>query len=664
MNSIVDFYRKQNRMETVPIKAEEVLRPAFIRPIPKNPAYEERVCEEFALIDRNNFTRVFLQVQEIMRICKRLQIPHIIRGSAGSSLICYLMGISHTDPLAYNMDLTRFMNHGRTDMPDIDIDVPYNRRDELYSAIGAKWPNQVARISNHVLYKYKSALQEAMRIHAPKISYKKNTPIEQLVRDPEVAAKIRECVHETIGTLRTESLHCGGIVIFDKEGCVPADLLLKEEEGKLPQIRLNKDETEDAGFIKIDVLSNRGMAQWWEASGGTKSLLEYPKYDEGIVRLFSTGDTIGITFGESRGQRNIYKQLMPTSVEDIAIALALIRPAAAAGGRKSAFLAAHRAGVSPTSDMERPIVYDDDALARIRAVFHYKGASSFPKETVDALADRFRKAFAKQRMGECLQFRDICRAQEVPEPIIKQLIDDLDQLQHYSFCKSHALSYAQLVWALAYEKVHHPHRFWVAALNHCNSEYRRWVHWREARTSGLKLTRGAPPYKLGVNKVGEPIMISAKGEQLIFAKDDDPQQMYRDMKQHGYWLSSKFFPGCYKDVAQVKQRKLRKTKNTMVGTDTPEYEVRFCGLIATGRVVRCETDGDESHSGAAAHCITFICIGYDNGKYLDLVIHGPRGYLLGWAAVEGVAICRRPDSEDALEVKEIQGVSLATLQSR
>jgi hypothetical protein len=644
------------------MSAEEILKPLFQRTIPQNSTkiYEERICEEFKLIDRNNFARVFSQVQQIMELCKKLKIPHIIRGSAGSSLVCYLMGISHTDPLQYNMDLSRFMNHGRTDMPDIDIDVPYNRRDELYTYIGNTWPNQVARISNHVLFQYKSALQEALRIHSPKTTYKKNTPIEMLVGDPEIVAKIKETLQEKLGTLRTESLHCGGIVIFDKEGAVPPDLILKHEEGKLPQLRLNKDETEEAGFIKIDLLSNRGLAQWWEASYGKKSLIHYPKYDEEVIRLFSSGNTIGITFGESRGQRHIYKQLMPTCVEDIAIALALIRPAAAVAGRKSAYLAAHRAGVIPSSDLERPIVYDDDALARIRAAFHYGTPSTFPKDTLDALADRFRKAFTKQKIGECLQFRDICRAQKIPEKIIKQLIEDLNQLQHYSFCKSHALSYAQLVWALAYEKVHNPHAFWVATLNHCNSEYRKWVHWREARQSGLKLTRGSPPYRLSVNKAGEPIMISLKGEQLIFTKDDEPQQIYNDYKQRGYWLAKAFFPGCYKDITKQPQKKLRKVKNTLVGTES-EYIVKFRGLIATGRVVYRETDGEEAMGEARNNAVTFLCIGYDNGKFIDVLVHGARGSLLGYAAIEGCGKTQQPYSDDMLEVTEVRGISLHSL---
>ena len=243
------------------MSASILLAAAFRRKIPEDPEYKKRLETEFALIDHNKFTRVFLQVQRILELCHERKIPHIIRGSAGSSLVCFLMGISHTDPIKYNMDLTRFMNYGRTDLPDIDIDIPYNRRDELYAAIGAQWSGSVARISNHVIFKYKSALQEALRVIAPKVIYRKNTSVEELVRNPETAAKVHEYLDSLIGTLRTESLHCGGIVIFDTEGAVPPDLILKETPGKLPQLKLNKDEVEDAGYIRPLNIENGHLAE-------------------------------------------------------------------------------------------------------------------------------------------------------------------------------------------------------------------------------------------------------------------------------------------------------------------------------------------------------------------------------------------------------------------
>ena len=635
--------------------AEMLLTPAFVRVMPDEPAYKDRLRQEFALIDQNRFTKVFLQVQVILNLCRKLDIPHILRGSAGSSLVCYLMGISHTDPLKYGMEVARFMNQGRTDMPDIDMDVPYNRRDELYAAIGKEWPGQVARISNHVRFKYKSALQAAMKKHAPLIPYRKGVKLDTLVKDPELAAVIQRTLYESLGTVRTESLHCGGIVIFD--GPVPPCLLLKND-GILPQIKLDKDETEDAGLIKIDVLSNRGLAQWREASGGARSLLEYPETHDAIARLFAEGRTIGITFGESRGQRSIYRRLQPKNIPDIAIALALIRPAAASGGRKSEYLTTP-ASARKSGDLHRPIIFDDDALARIRAVYQYRNPKALSRERLDSLADRVRKAYAKQKTKECDEFESLCEKIGIPEDVLTKLFDDLHQLQYYSFCKSHALSYAQLVWALAYEKIYHSHAFWVATLNHCQSDYRTWVHWREALLSGLLLTRGPPPYTLGKTATGAPIVKSSKLEQRLLIPDEHPAQILLDYKARGYWCAQEFMPGCYLRVSPVKQRTLTAKKQTLVMAK-PEYCVEFCGLIATGRVVHRDTDGEESADNGQS-TVTMMCIGVENGSYIDLIVHGDRGALLGYVAVAGTAVTKQSEITESLEVKSIRGVSLRML---
>ena len=141
--------------------AAAVLPPLFVRSPPKNAVYQHRLQEEFALIDRNQFVPVFLQVRRILELTQ--DIPHIIRGSAGSSLVCYLLGITQIDPIKHGLELARFMNTARADMPDIDMDFPYNRRDEVFDRINAAWPGQVARVSNHIMWKPRSALRAAAR---------------------------------------------------------------------------------------------------------------------------------------------------------------------------------------------------------------------------------------------------------------------------------------------------------------------------------------------------------------------------------------------------------------------------------------------------------------------------------------------------------------------
>ena len=77
-------------------------------------------------------------------------IPHVTRGSCGSSLVCYLLGISNVDPVEHNISFARFLNEYRSNLPDIDFDFPHYLRDEVFLQLELEWPNQVARISNHV----------------------------------------------------------------------------------------------------------------------------------------------------------------------------------------------------------------------------------------------------------------------------------------------------------------------------------------------------------------------------------------------------------------------------------------------------------------------------------------------------------------------------------
>jgi hypothetical protein len=100
--------------------AHDVLTPYFLREVPSSEVYQTRLQDEFHLVDKFGFTAVFVQVHAILDIARRLSIPHIIRGSAGSSLLCFLMGITEIDPILYGLQLARFMNEGRQDLPDVD----------------------------------------------------------------------------------------------------------------------------------------------------------------------------------------------------------------------------------------------------------------------------------------------------------------------------------------------------------------------------------------------------------------------------------------------------------------------------------------------------------------------------------------------------------------
>ena len=103
-------------------------------------------------------------------------IPHVTRGSCGSSLVCYLLGISNVDPIQHDISFARFLNEYRNNLPDIDFDFPHYLRDEVFLKLELEWPNQVARISNHVHWHEKSALREALR----KVGIRKLIPKDEI----------------------------------------------------------------------------------------------------------------------------------------------------------------------------------------------------------------------------------------------------------------------------------------------------------------------------------------------------------------------------------------------------------------------------------------------------------------------------------------------------
>lgn len=245
----------------------------FRRSVPMTDVYLDRLKEELRLVEKHGLERMFVQVREILDLMP--DVPHNIRGSAGSSLLCYCLGITEIDPIAWDIPVTRFMHDLRPDAPDIDIDVPYNRRDEVFDRIFRKYGKRVARVSN--------------KVH----------------RD---------------GEFHHWSLHCGGIIIMDD--AIPSDMLLKPG-----QLRMNKDDVEKAGFYKIDLLSSRALAQLNDIS--EQPLFEYPREDDLAAAVLSSGRSIGIIGGESPAFRKAAVSIGVKRMEDAMLATSLIRPAAA-----------------------------------------------------------------------------------------------------------------------------------------------------------------------------------------------------------------------------------------------------------------------------------------------------------------------------------------------
>lgn len=401
----------------------------FVRRLPDGEVYRERLGLELSLIEQHRLTALFVQVQEIIQLIP--DIPHNIRGSAGSSLVCYLLGITHIDPVRWRLRLSRFLHELRTDMPDIDIDVPYNRRDEVWRRVFGRYADRAARVSNRVMWRDASIYQEAVRRFGVDLS----------------EAQHEEVRGELQGKQRTWAKHCGGLVIMPST--VPDEELIASF-----QLAWDKHDVETRGHYKIDILSSRGLAQLVDLSD--RPLFDYPDEDSLTEALWARGDSLGVTGGESPAFQKAAAGLDAKNRHDIILASALIRPAAAAGTKKVAFFDKWR-----THREQSALVYDDDCIAAISKTL---GVS-------EAKADLLRRDITKRRIK--------------PPPELAEV----GEFTQYSFCKSHSVAYGAVVWALSYHKARDPRAFWRAALAHCQPMYRRWVHIREAVRSGVEVER-------------------------------------------------------------------------------------------------------------------------------------------------------------------------------
>jgi DNA polymerase III alpha subunit len=425
----------------------------FIREIPDTEEYNLRLKEELELIARLGFAKHFLRVREILDLTK--DIPHITRGSAGSSLICWLMGISSVDPVADRIPLSRFMNPKRDDLPDIDLDFPHWQQETVMNRIFRRWPGQSARVSNYVTYKEKSAMREAAKRYGAKGKLKRNFKLEDVV--PEYAEDAHRLAKKLLGKKRCISKHCGGILIFDR--AVPKSLINAEN-----QILLDKYEIEDLEHFKIDILANRGLSQLWEID--QRDILDYPEEDEATAELLARGDVLGVTQAESPAMKRLFRAIQPKNRSDCVMATALIRPVATQGRRRASFFQDWS-----KDGFDNTIVFEDDAIELIGEIL---GCDQYE-------ADMWRRAFAKKNEEKMFEFMQLVG----DHPRRDDVFAALKELSHFGLCRAHATNLGRLIWALAYHKAHNTKEFWRAALKHCQGSYAQWVYWQEAKLAGV-----------------------------------------------------------------------------------------------------------------------------------------------------------------------------------
>jgi DNA-directed DNA polymerase III PolC len=486
-----------------------------------------RLREELTVIEAAGLGGYFLTVRDIARVARRRGHSMALRGSAGNSLVCYLLGITDVDPLRFRLSPERFLHPGRADLPDIDLDFDWKVRDEVIDHVVRRYgAAHTARISAHLFLQPRSAFREASKAHGlsneqvsallttlservddlllpegPKAEGKPPAafPLEG-ERWPRLVADARRL----LGRPSHLSLHPGGIVITP--GPVEDHVPLQRAAKGVVMTQFEKDAVEHVGLVKIDLLGNRALATVDEARHHARTLCvgSPPREPPGVgqapatdgdpatVALLQRGDTLGVNQLESPAMRHLLIQMKPGGIDDVVQALALVRPGAAGVGVKECFVR-RRAGLEPVrvahprlaallGDTHGLMLYEDDTLRLIEGLTGLAAAD----------ADRFRKRVAKHGGAEEAraleaEFLALCARQGFPAEAVAGLWPHLSKFNRYSFCKSHAVSYGLIAWNAAYLKAHHPLAFWTAALNNNQSAYPRRVYVEAVKRAGLAL---------------------------------------------------------------------------------------------------------------------------------------------------------------------------------
>lgn len=459
----------------------------------------QRLEYELATVRQNGFSDYFLVVQEIVNFAKQNRIPVEVRGSAAGSLIAHVLGFTRVCPIENGLYFERFMNPGRTDCPDIDIDLCWRRRDEVIRFCYEHWGcERVAMVCNINRYRLRSAIRDVGRALGLE-----PVQINQLAREGKIksTSPIYRLAEKLVDIPRHLGVHCGGIVVTPGPVCEIAPLERAHKGVIITQY--DKDAIEAVGLVKIDLLGNRSLSTVNEAiqilgSGGNgNGPLTFDPHDEKTAQMLSAGDSLGVFQSESPGMRQLLRSLKVKGKKDLALALSLIRPGPASGGMKKEFIERYVHGKPFTylhpkverllGDTCGVMLYQEDVMRIAVEVAGYTVAE----------ADRFRSEVSKKVSAARVQAQYVdfvhrkAERAGIERHTAEAIWDEVLRFAAYSYCKAHATVYANIAWETAWLKAHYPAAFYCALFNNHQGMYPLRVYIWDAKRHGVPVL---PPH--------------------------------------------------------------------------------------------------------------------------------------------------------------------------
>jgi DNA-directed DNA polymerase III PolC len=457
----------------------------------------QRARRELEVVEKSGFVPYFLIVHDVVEFARRRRILHNLKGSGASSYLAYLLGISHVSPIEFDLYFERFLNAGRNDPPDIDLDFDSRRRDEVLKYVLKKY-GQGEKVGGAFVcslknYRARSALYETARAFGippeEARSLTKRIPYfaepDFLRRDKPAAGHLEvwKMASELGGVYAEISLHVGGVILTP----APAARFLPLEESAKGFVmsHFDRDAVEDLKLIKLDLLSVRGLAAISETRERL-GLRTIPADDAKTYKLLQTAQTIGCFQVESPAMMNLLRRMKPETIYDLTQALALIRPGPTESGMKEALLRAREKRPSFREPLLEKILPETEGLLLYeeQVMQVAERVAGMPAEEGDLLRRALKK---KNGVRAALKEKFFGEARErgYTTAEVEKLWTALEKFSSYSFNKAHSASYAAMAYQAVYLKAHHTVPYLAAVLNAGGGYYPLAEYIEEAKRRGI-----------------------------------------------------------------------------------------------------------------------------------------------------------------------------------
>ncbi|MFB8772596.1 DNA polymerase III subunit alpha [Streptomyces broussonetiae] len=488
-------------------------------------AYWERMHQELDIIAHHGFASYFLTVAQVVDDVREMGVRVAARGSGAGSLVNHLLGIAHADPVEHGLLMERFLSKRRMVLPDIDIDVESARRLEVYRAIiGRFGAERVATVAMPETYRVRHAIRDVgaalsmdpadidriaksfphIRARDARAALDELPELRELAGQRERYGRLWELVEALDALPRGVAMHPCGVLLSDASLLSRTPVMPTSGEG-FPMAQFDKDDVEDLGLLKLDVLGVRmqsamahAVAEVERAAGERIDLDAVPDGDPATYRLIRSAETLGCFQIESPGQRDLVGRLQPATFHDLVVDISLFRPGPVAADMVRPFIEARhgRAPVRyPHPDLAGPLKETYGVVVFHEQIIHI----------VDIMtgcgrdeADRVRRGLSDPESQGRIRvwFAQHAAAKGYDAETIQRTWEIVEAFGSYGFCKAHAVAFAVPTYQSAWLKAHHPAAFYAGLLTHDPGMYPKRLLLADARRQGV------PVLPLDVNRSG------------------------------------------------------------------------------------------------------------------------------------------------------------------